>query len=243
MTENLSLFKLFQEYEKDKTGGISTDLNGNFLLKTELTWLNRFVAEEFENQYELSYNTKIIIEDLSPDLWNKFTSFIYNNLGNNKNDISKIIKRIISFFKWISSNELYSKSESEIFINALKFEQKKYDRYMKIYKHFSLIINSKVYIPDPTENIESIELNEAFFKAQIPEIKSKYNDEFKVISNNKKNSTIYLKSLNSSDSILFKVDSHLFRLISIGDIYPLTLGLDQNSNTLLIDYTYPLVLE
>lgn len=243
MTENLSLFKLFQEYEKDKTGGISTDLSGNFLLKTELTWLNRFVCEEFENQFELSYNTKIYIEDLSPDLWKKFTAFIYNNLGNNKSDISKIIKRIISFFKWISKKENYSRSESEIFINALKFEQKKYDRYLKIYKHFGLILNSKIYIPDPTENIDNLEINEAFFKAQIPEIKSQYNDEFKVISNNKKNGTIYLKSLNSSDAILFKVDSHLFRLISIGDIYPLTLGLDNEKYTRLIDYTYPLVLE
>jgi hypothetical protein len=243
MIDDAPIYTLFLDYEQDKKGMLSNDFEGNPILQSELNWLNRFLCEESEGNFNPNYNTQLFINDLQSNLWQTFVIFIYENAGENKAEVGKIIKRILSFLKWLGNTHSYSKTELEILVSSLKFEQKKIDRLLKIYKHLSSLLNSRIYVPEPTENLEHLELNEAFFKAQLPKITRKFIDDFKIVSINKNNATVYLKSLTNSDPIVLSLDSVLLKAVAVGDIYPLTIGLDDDGNSVLLDYAYPTIVK
>jgi hypothetical protein len=243
MIENSTLAELFQEYEKIKTGYLSRDFSGNILLQTELTWLNKFLSEKFENVYDLNHISQISLSELNPSQWENFCSYTYRLIGENKNDLGKIIKRVLSFLKWLNEKGVYLNSEIEIHISSLKFQYKTIERYLKIFKHFSQIVNSRIYIADPTEDINNLELNTFAYESQLPHISSKYEDQFKVISLDKSKQLAYLNSVNEPNAIVLKVDSYLLKLFSVGDIYPITIGSAENNESYLLDYTYPLIAE
>lgn len=238
MDRSLSHFLL--DYEREHFGNHGIALNGDAFLSSELQWLNRYIAEMLEQNFNLNYLTQLHFDNLQTENWSYFSNYIYQHDSIQKVDLGKITQKTISFLKWLKIQLPEKSPEILLAEGALKMGKKEVTRLLKIHQHFSALIHSRVYIPEPTEEPELIELNEAFSQSQFEETHSKFHEDFEVVSKNKKLEMLYLKGVEQHRAIVLKVDSLLVKKIAVGDRFPLTLGLTKSQQTLLLNYGYPL---
>ena len=230
----MSLFEILLQYEKNKFGVSSKDLSDNLILSSDLEWIHRYFIEN--NGIDSSFNFRLI--ELKE--WSEFPRFIYESLKQDRSQFGHIMSVCQHFLVWLSEKKFLEISDFQLITNLLKFEKKQIERLIKIHKHLAKLMNSKIYTPSPTDDIDSIELFEQFHQAQLPDITNKINDTFKVKSKQKDKFIVYISSRSNYETFYLKVDKYLFKLIDYGDILPLELGIDEKGESYILNYDYPL---
>lgn len=222
-----TLKSLVHEHEVRRFGSSPRDLRGQPYVKSHL---NRWLQDPSSSAPDF---TTLKAGDI--------IHFLNQEFLRDPSATAVLIEDLMTFFDDLGVHQPSLSPSAKMISKVIQNHRGELDRRHKIERRFGELRNAWIYVPGPSESLETIDWEEKGLSLQVPPTEDRETNTYTLISRDRPRSLAYLRGGEDASPIVLKFEPTLLKLLEEGDRIPMTIAKVSDTHFVLLEASPPLL--